>query len=117
MSQLENNLKRRMWRDDGVYYFCRICGDYLHESSFYKSTKGPFKIDTKCKIHYSRKDEDDTGEMDYLKLNPLSDNDFKGAQELLERLGYTFGGDSPPVHIQFNQRHKNNLKSNNNGNN
>ena len=109
MSQIEKNLKRRMQREDGIYYFCRICGDYLHESNFYKSNKGFFKIDTKCKIHYTKKDKDDDGEMDYLKLNPLKDNDFEGAQRLLERLGYKFDMDSPPVHIQFNQRHKNNI--------
>jgi len=110
MSQIEKNLKRRMWREDGIYYFCRICGDYLHESNFYKSNKGFFKIDTKCKLHYTKKDKDDDGEMDYLKLNPLTDDDFKGAQRLLEQLGYKFDMDSPPVHIQFNQRHKNKIK-------
>ena len=109
MSKIEKNLKRRMWREDGVYYFCRICGTYLNENNFYKSTRGPFKIDTKCKLHYTSKDKDDDGEMNYLKLNPLTDSDFEGAQRVLETLGYSFDMDSPPIHIQFNQRHKNNF--------
>ena len=102
---IQHNLKRRMWRNDGVYYFCRICGDYLREDNFYKSKTGPFKLDTKCKIHYTKKDIDDDGEMDYLKLNRIQDEDFKGTQMLLESLGYKFGADTPSVHIQFLKRH------------
>jgi len=99
------NLRRRMWRTDGIYYFCRICGDYLREDNFYKSTRTKWGIDTKCKIHYTKREPDDDGEMDYLKLNPIRDEDFKGTQMILERLGYKFGSEYPPVHIQFNQRH------------
>ncbi len=103
---INRNLKRRMLTEDGWVYFCRICGEYKLETEFYKSKTGPFKIDTKCKEHYTRKDIDDDGSMDHLKLNPLSDDDFEGAQKLLERLGYKFGVGHPPVHEQFNTRHK-----------
>lgn len=103
--KINKNLKRRMLTDDGWIYFCRICGEYKLETEFYKSKTGPFKIDTKCKIHYTKKEVDDDGSMDHLKLNPLSDEDFEGAQRLLERLGYKFGVGHPTVSEQFNQRH------------
>jgi len=106
--QINYNLRRRMWREDGIYYFCRICGTYMREDLFYKSKRTPFKIDTKCKSHYTKREADDDGEMDYLKLNPIRDEDFKGTQRILEQLGYKFGVEHPPVYIQFNQRH--NLK-------
>ena len=43
--------------------------------------------------------------MDYLKLDPIQDEDFTGVQRLLETLGYKFGIDTPPVYVQFNTRH------------
>jgi len=99
------NLKRRMWSEDGILYFCRICGTYRNETEFYKSKTGPFRIDTKCKLHYTKKDPEDDGEMDYMKLDPLQDHHFIQAQKVLENLGYNFGVDSPPIHIQFNKKH------------
>ena len=103
--QIQTNLKRRMMLDNGWNYFCRICGTYLPEQNFYKSKTGLFKIDTRCKLHYEKKDKEETNEMDYLKLDPLSDNDFEGAQRLLETLGYKFGIEHPPIHQQFKIRH------------
>ena len=103
--QIHTNLKRRMMLEDGWNYFCRICGEYKPENQFYKSKTGLFKIDTRCKIHYERKDKEETNEMDYLKLDRLSDSDFEGAQRLLETLGYKFGIGHPPIHIQFNSKH------------
>lgn len=104
--QINFNLKRRMLNADGFfYYFCRNCGTYLPETNFYKSKTGPFKISTQCKLHYSKKTKDESDEMDYLKLDPIQDEDFQGVQRLLETLGYQFGVDIPPVHIQFNTRH------------
>lgn len=103
--QIQINLKRRMLMEDGWNYFCRICGEYKPESNFYKSKTGLFKIDTRCKIHYEKKNKEETNEMDYLRLDPLTDNDFEGAQRLLERLGYKFGVGIPPVHIQFEIKH------------
>lgn len=103
--QIHKHLKRRMLTELGWTYFCRICGEYKPETEFYKSKTGPFRIDTKCKLHYSKKEPNDDGSMDYLKLDPLNDEDFYGAQIVLERLGYKFGMDTPPIHIQFNQKH------------
>ena len=103
--KIQTNLKRRMLTDSGWIYFCRICGEYKPEDNFYKSKTGPFKIDTRCKIHYEKKNKEESNEMDYLKLNPLSDNDFEGAQRLLETLGYKFGMEHPPIYEQFNTKH------------
>lgn len=104
--QINMNLRRRMLGDDGFfYYFCRNCGTYLPETNFYKSKTGPFKISTQCKLHYGKKNKDESDEMDYLKLDPIQDSDFYGTQDLLERLGYKFGIDVPPVHIQFSKKH------------
>jgi len=105
--QINFNLRRRMLTDDGWIYFCRNCGTYLSENNFYKSKTGPFKISTQCKLHYSKKDKDESNDIDmeYLKLDPIQDEDFQGVQRLLETLGYQFGVDIPPVHIQFNTRH------------
>ena len=44
-------------------------------------------------------------DMEYLKLDPIQDEDFTGVQRLLETLGYKFGIDTPPVYVQFNTRH------------
>lgn len=105
MAEFEQYLKRRMWTSEGLVYFCRICGQYKLETEFYQSKTGPFRIDTKCKMHYQKKDKDDNGEMDYLKLNPLTEKDFIETQMFLERLGYHFGPESEPVFKQFNKKH------------
>ena len=55
-------------------------------------------MDTRCKIHYTRKESDDG--MDYLKLDALKEKDFIEAQKLLQRMGYEFGTDKS-IHQQF----------------
>ena len=106
LEHTNNYLKRRMLTDDGWVYFCRMCGKYIPQSQFYKSSKTPFGIDTKCKLHYShKKDEKVDKDMDYLKLNPISDEDFIGTQRLLENLGYSFGPNELPIYEQFNIKH------------
>lgn len=84
--QIEFNLKRRMLTETGWVYFCRICGNYLNEDQFYKSKSSPFKIDTKCRLHYTKKNVDDDSSMNYLKLDPLSDEDFKGHRDCWRHL-------------------------------
>jgi hypothetical protein len=42
--------------------------------------------------------------MNYLKLNPITEDDFIGTQQILERLGYTFTGET--VHNQFMKKYK-----------
>lgn len=104
--EFEKYLHRRMLTDDGWVYFCRICGEYKPESEFYKKTDGVFGMDYKCKEHYTRKEEDDDGEMDYFKLNPLRESDFEGTQRLLQAMGYKFGQGEKPVHEQLAEKYK-----------
>jgi hypothetical protein len=107
--QFEQYLSRRILGDNGFQYFCRICGEYKPENEFYKSKEGMWKIDTKCKIHYTRKEIDDDDEMSYLKLNPLKEQDFINTQIFLEKLGYDFSK-GISVHDQFVKKHKLNKK-------
>lgn len=101
----EDQLSRRYMGEDGLwYYFCRACGKHKPESEFFKKSGRPFGIDSRCKIHFNKKDDDDDGTMDYLKLNPISENDFKGAKEVLIKLGYDFTSEDP-IHIQFAKKH------------
>lgn len=105
MAEFEKYLNRRMWSDEGVLYFCRICGQYKLESEFYTRSDTAFGKDYKCKMHYTRKDEEHDPEMDYLKLNPLKEKDFEDAQRILQQLGYEFGSGTQSVHKQFLKRH------------
>lgn len=102
--EFEKQLSRRVLTEDGWSFFCRICGEYKPESDFYKSTKTKWGIDVKCKLHYTRKNNDDDGEMNYLKLNPIKESDFVETQKLLEKLGYEFNGEES-VHQQFMKKH------------
>ena len=102
--QFEQYLSRRMMGETGWVYFCRQCGEYLPEGQFYKSKESKWGLDSRCKIHHSRKDIDDDGEMSYLKLNPISETDFIETQQFLQRIGYTFSGES--VNEQFLKKYK-----------
>ena len=108
--KIESYLNRRIWREDGTYYFCRLCGDYLHEREFYNSKDTPFGKTYKCRIHYSKNKEEDTEEFEHLKMNPIKDSDFEGAEQLLTNLGFTFGAGELPVWKQFEIKHKLNKK-------
>jgi len=103
-NQFEKYLSRRLLTEQGWVYFCRICGEYKPENQFYKRSDTPYKIDSRCKEHYTRKNNDDDGEMDYLKLNPLTEDDFIETQRFLERIGYSYNSDKP-IWKQFNERH------------
>jgi len=103
---INTNLRRRMLSEEGWVYFCRICGKYLPESEFYKSKAGGFGIQTKCKHHYKKNSvEPYDPEMEYLKLQPIQDDDFYETQKLLESLGYEFGPGKEPVYKQFEKKH------------
>ena len=93
-----------MMGETGWVYFRRQCGFYLPETQFYKSKEGKWGLDSRCKTHYTRKEEDDDPEMNYLKLNPITEDDFIGTQKILERLGYTFTGET--VNQQFLKKYK-----------
>lgn len=98
-------MSRRYLGDDGFWYlFCRSCGKHVIETNFFNKKDGSFGKTSRCKLHYNNRDEDDDGSMDYLKLSPIKDEDFKGARNLLERLGYTFDTDES-IHSQFLKKH------------
>lgn len=105
---MQTYLNRRIWREDGTYYFCRLCGDYKHETEFYNSKHTPFGKTYKCKIHYIKDKQPTDKSMDYLNMQTITDDDFNQAEEILKNLGYTFGVGQEPVWKQFNKKH--NLK-------
>ena len=102
---MQTYLNRRIWKEDGVYYFCRLCGDYKHEIEFYNSKHTPFGKTYKCKIHYIKNKEPKDTSMDYLNMKTITDEDFSQARLVLSNLGYTFAEGSEPVHIQFNKKY------------
>ena len=81
--------------------------DYKLETEFYKSKHNPFGITYKCKLHFNKNEGRDS-EMDYLKLQPVTEEDYLQTKSLLEKLGYTFGPNQLPVWEQFLIKH--NLK-------
>ena len=106
MGRVTSFQNRRIWRNDGIYYFCSFCGVYKIESVFYKSKQTPFGVTYKCKMHYrTEKGVKTDNTMDYLSLSTLKDSDFEQTQLFLERLGYKFGPDQLPVWMQFEIRH------------
>jgi len=107
--EFQKYLSRRILGDNGFEYFCRICGEYKPEVDFYKSKEGLWKIDTKCKIHYTRKNKEEDDGMEHLKLNPLKESDFIETQQLLERMGYRFDIEQS-VHEQFMVKNKHKIK-------
>jgi hypothetical protein len=104
--KIESFLNRRMLTDSGWNYFCRLCGEYKHESQFYNSKDTPFGKTYKCKVHYIKDKEPPDPEYDYLKMNPISDRDFVETERILKTLGYKIGPDELPVWRQFEIKHK-----------
>jgi len=100
---LDKYLSRRIITEDGMSYFCRICGTYKPENDFYKRKGSKWGVDYKCKIHSTKKEPDDDGSMDYLKLDPLTEEDFIQTGKLLERMGYDI---SKNIHQQFLERYE-----------
>ena len=108
--KLELYLSRRMILPDGNWgHFCKLCGKYVDESLFYKKKGGKWGLDSKCKLHYQRNNEDDDPEMKYLKLDPLREDDFKNTQELLTSFGYSFDN-GITIHEQFCKKHNLEIK-------
>jgi len=100
------NLSRRVMSESGVWYhFCNVCGEYKPESEFYKKSKNPFRLDTKCKIHHKKKQPIDP-EMSYLNLHAVQKSDFVQAQVLLESIGYYYCDGCPSVHEQFMKKNE-----------
>lgn len=105
-TKVDTYLKRRMWKDDGVYYFCRLCGDYLNEDMFYADKDKPFGLSYTCKVHTKKyKKTEEEKEFDHLKMSRITDKDFEETQKLLQQIGYKFGRDEKPVYEQFMIKH------------
>jgi hypothetical protein len=97
-------INRRIWdKNDGVSYFCSICGKYKPEKEFYKSKKNKWGVETRCRLHFTKRDKDDDRNDHHLKLSRVTEKDFIGARELLQQLGYDTTKD---VHQQFKNKHK-----------
>ena len=101
----QETISRRYLNEDGVWYlFCRSCGKHRPEVEFYNKKNSPFGKDSRCKLHFNTKEKDDDGTNSHLKLNPLTEEDFRQTKEFLIKLGYSFDTDEP-IHIQFERRH------------
>ena len=101
---MKHLLNRRIWdKDKGVSYFCSICGQYKPEKDFYKSKRNSWGVETRCKIHFTKKDKDEDNDNSHLKFTRLEESDFIGARKLLQQLGYDTSKD---VHQQFKNKHK-----------
>jgi len=98
-------LSRRMMSKDGWVYFCRQCGTYLPEKDFYKRKDTPWGLDVSCKNHGQKIKTEYDPEMEYLKLNPLTEQDFYETQEVLKMMGFCFDC-GKTVHEQFMEKHK-----------
>lgn len=103
MKEFQN---RRIWdKDNGLSYFCNVCGKYKPEKEFYKRKSGNFRVDSKCKIHYTKREKGEDKDNSHLKFTRLSEKDYAEARNLLQKLSYDTTKD---VHEQFKKRH--NLK-------
>jgi hypothetical protein len=106
---MDEFINRRIWdKENGLSYFCSICGKYKPEKDFYKSKRSMFGVETRCKLHFTKREKDSLpGEDSHLKFSRLTKKDFLGARDLLHLLGYDTNSDVS-VHQQFLTKH--NLK-------
>jgi len=103
---MKDFINRRIWdKDEGLSYFCTICGKYKPEKEFYNRKNSKFGKENRCKIHFTKRDRLEDREGQHLKFNRLTEQDFVEARNLLQKLGYDTTKD---VHKQFKERH--NLK-------
>lgn len=106
-TRIQRLQKRRIMSENGWLYFCSQCGDYKLEGEFYNSKSTPFGVTYKCKLHF-KYDEPADPKFDYLKLNPITDDDLDEAEKVLNHLGYKTGPEQLPIWRQFEIKH--NLK-------
>ena len=103
-NKVQRMQKRRILSAEGWLYFCNQCGDYKPEEEFYKSKSTPFGFTYKCKLHF-KYDEPADPKLDYLKLNPITDDDLEETEKVLNNMGYKTGPDELPIWQQFNLKH------------
>jgi len=105
---MKDLINRRIWdKNNGLSYFCSICGMYKPEKDFYNRKDSRWGKEPRCKIHFTKRDKDDNRKDSHLKLQRVTEQDFIGARILLQKLGYDTSGEIS-VHEQFKKRH--NLK-------
>ena len=101
----QNEITRRYLGEDGMWYlFCRSCGKHIVETNFYNKKNSPFGKDSRCKLHFNKREPSEDSSMSHLKLNPLKEEDFRQTKEFLIKLGYSFDT-GVPIHVQFEIRH------------
>lgn len=103
---MKKYLNRRIWDVElGLCYFCTICGTYKPEKEFYKSKRTAWGKDTRCKLHFKNREKDDS-KNDHLKLSKVKEEDFAGAKQLLQLLGYDTSDPNNPIHQQVINKYK-----------
>lgn len=108
--RFEKHFNLRIMGSHGWLYFCRQCGDYLPENRFYKRRGTAWGYDSSCKLHKDKTNKEEYDpDMEYLKLNPLTENDFIGMRKFLNELGYCFNCNKT-IHEQFMERHQKQFK-------
>lgn len=104
MKELVN---RRIWHAEwGLSYFCSICGEYLPEKNFYTSKRNKWGVETRCKLHFTKKDPDEDFDTTHLKFSKVTEKDFIGAREILKSLGYDTTDPHHSIHQQFMEKYK-----------
>ena len=98
--RFEQHLNLRIMGKDGWLYFCRQCGDYLPANQFYKRNGTTWGYNSSCKNHGQSVKTEYDPEMEYLKLNPITEKDFIDMRKFLTLLGYCVDCDKS-IHEQF----------------
>ena len=97
-------LNRRIWdKENGLSYFCSICGQYKPEKDFYRSKRSKWGVEPRCKLHFTKRDKDDDRQDSHLKFTRITEEDFIQARNLLQLLGYDTNKD---ISKQFKIKHK-----------
>ena len=48
-------LNRRIWdKENGLSYFCSICGQYKPEKDFYRYKRSKWGVEPRCKLHFTK---------------------------------------------------------------
>ena len=102
--RFQQHLNLRMMSNDGWLYFCRQCGDYLPEDQFHKRKGTTWGYNSSCKNHGQHIKTEYDADMEYLKLNPITENDFIEMRKFLKQMGYCFDC-GKTVHEQFLDKH------------
>ena len=108
--KLKKNIGLRYLNEEGIMmYFCKMCGTWKPESSFYRKKNGVYGKNEVCRSHYLKNNrltkEEREAEQDnkHLHYSKLTDEDFENTQEFLRLIGYDTASEKS-VHIQFMEK-------------